>query len=211
MPQHWIRKYLPTRDSISGQKSLGPVRHLLLKPELWHLGRHAVSRAFFIGLFCAFLPMPFQMVVAALLAVLARGNVPISVGLVWITNPFTIGPFFFFAYKLGALMLGSDTGGLPEAMASYETETLYTSWQWLGAQFAAIWRPLILGCLVCGCVSGLIGATAAWLLWPLHVIRRWMGHHAKHHGTPDSASGDTGAESSITSRTPPGRRGATND
>ena len=103
----WI-KYLPTKETIRAQKSLGPVRDWLLEPELWHFHRRAVSGAVFIGLFCALLPIPFQMVVAGLLAVFARCNVPIAVALVWITNPFTFAPIFFFAYKLGAWLLDME-------------------------------------------------------------------------------------------------------
>ena len=91
MRNHWIAKYLPTRQSIRAQKALWPVRHLLLEPELWHLHRRSVGGAFFIGLFCAFMPVPSQMVLAALLALVARCNLPIAVGLVWVTNPLTIG------------------------------------------------------------------------------------------------------------------------
>ena len=163
MPRDWIRQYLPTQDWIRRQSSLGPVRHLLLEPELWHLHRRSVGGAFFIGLFCAFLPIPTQMLAAALLAVVARCNMPISVSLVWVTNPLTFAPMFFFAYKLGAWLLGVEVQD-----AQWEL-----SWTWLGETFTAIWRPLTLGCLVCGWVAGLTGAVVSRVLWRLHVIRRW--------------------------------------
>ena len=163
MPRDWIRQYLPTQDWIRRQSSLGPVRHLLLEPELWHLHRRSVGGAFFIGLFCAFLPIPTQMLAAALLAVVARCNMPISVSLVWITNPLTVAPMFFFAYKLGAWLLGVEVQDAQWGL----------SWTWLGETFTAIWWPLTLGCLVCGWVAGLTGAVVSRVLWRLHVIRRW--------------------------------------
>jgi len=169
MRNHWIRKYLPTRESIRAQKSLGPVRHLLMKPELWHLHRRSVGGAFFIGLFCAFLPVPSQMLIAALIAVVARCNLPIAVTLVWISNPLTMGPMFYFAYKLGAWLLDVELTHGPWEW----------SWTWLGTRFAAIWWPLILGCLVCGWVSGLTGTVAARLLWRLHIIRRWRNRRSR--------------------------------
>ena len=169
MRNHWIAKYLPTRESIRAQKALWPVRHLLLEPELWHLHRRSVGGAFFIGLFCAFMPVPSQMVLAALLALVARCNLPIAVALVWITNPLTIGPMFYFAYKLGAWLIDAEVAAGPWEL----------SWQWFGSKFAVIWWPLMLGCFVCGWVSGLTGAVVSRLLWRFHVIRRWRQRHAR--------------------------------
>lgn len=164
-----IRKYLPSPEAIRRQKALNVVRHLLLEPELWHLHRRSVGGAVFIGLFCAFLPLPIgQMVVAALLAVLGRCNLPIAVALVWVTNPLTFGPIFYFAYKLGAWLLGIDAAG-----AGWEL-----SWEWLWQRMREIWWPLLLGSLVCGWVAGLTGSVLARLLWRLHVIRRWRERRA---------------------------------
>ncbi len=125
--------------------------------------------AFFIGLFCAFMPVPTQMLLAALLAIVSRSNLPIAVALVWITNPLTIGPMFFFAYKLGLWLLGLELSHGPWEW----------SWQSLSERFGDVWWPLTLGCLVCGWVAGLTGAVVSRLLWRLHVIRRWRNRHAR--------------------------------
>ena len=162
MKRAWFRQYLPSADAIRRQRSLGAVRHWLLEPELWHLHRRAASGGCFIGLFCAFLPVPFQMLVAALLAVLTRCNLPIAVALVWVTNPVTFGPIFFFAYKLGAWLLDLQAPQQPWEL----------SWQWLWARLAEVWWPLLLGSLVCGWVAGATGFVMARLLWRLHVVRR---------------------------------------
>ena len=159
-----IRKYLPSPEAIRRQKALGAVGHLLFEPELWHLHRRSAGGAVFIGLFCAFLPLPIgQMPLAALLAVFARCNLPIAVALVWVTNPLTFGPLFYFAYKLGAWLLGIDA-----AEPGWEL-----SWAWLWERLRHIWWPLLLGSLVCGWVAGLTGNVLARLLWRLHVVRRW--------------------------------------
>lgn len=163
MPFDWMRKYLPTRDAVRRLSALGPLRHLLLEPALWRLHRRSVSGACFIGFFCAFLPLPVgQMAIAALLAVATRCNVPIAIGLTWVTNPLTLGPIFFFTYKLGAWLLGAEAG----------TEPFELSWAWLVEKFAQVWWPLLFGSLVCACVSGLAGMVAAGQLWRLHLVRR---------------------------------------
>ena len=109
------------------------------------------------------------MILAALLAVLLRCNLPIAIGLVWVTNPITVGPLFFFAYKLGAWLLDAEV----------EVGDWELSWEWLSEQFGIIWQPLLLGSLICGWVSGLTAAVIARLLWRLHVIRRWRERRAR--------------------------------
>ncbi|MCZ6887767.1 MAG: DUF2062 domain-containing protein, partial [Gammaproteobacteria bacterium] len=135
MPREFIKRYLPSPETISEMSLLKPVRHLLREPALWHLHRRSVGGACFIGMFVAFIPLPVQTPIAAVLAIWSRCNLPISMALVWTTNPLTMGPAFFFAYKLGAWLLGVE-------LVITEIEL---SWSWLSDQFEQIWWPLVLG------------------------------------------------------------------
>lgn len=96
MAARWYKRYLPTKDWVRKQRILGPLRHRLLDEDLWHLHRRSLSGAFFVGLFCAWLPIPMQTLVAAVIALAGRVHLPISVGLVFVTNPITMGPMFIF-------------------------------------------------------------------------------------------------------------------
>ena len=122
-----------------------------------------------MGLFCAFLPIPLQTVVAAIFALASRVNLPVSVGLVFITNPLTMGPMFFFAYQLGAWLLN----------AQESVDHVELSWAWLSAQFSSIWWPLLLGSIICGWVSGVSGFVAARIVWRMRVVRRWRERRKK--------------------------------
>ncbi len=163
MPKDFLRRHLPTPAALRGNRALRPVSRWLNEPELWHLHRRSVAGATFIGLFCAFLPVPFQMLIAAVLAVLSRCNLPISVVLVWITNPLTVTPIFYFAYRLGAWLLDRQI----------EVGTIGLSWTWLRTHFADIGWPLLFGSLVCGWVAGVTGFVLVRVTWRFHVIRRW--------------------------------------
>ena len=192
MPKQLLKRYLPSPQSIRENSSLRPLAPLLKHPDIWHLNRRSVAGAAFIGLFCCFLPIPFQMVVAGALAVLFRCNLPISIALVWISNPLTIPPMFYFTYRLGAWLLDMQL----------EVEAIDLSLGWLADNFVHIGYPLIFGSLLCGWVSGVTGFVVVRVLWRLHVVSRWRERMARRRARKLNAvkSGD-GAQSS----SPPGR------
>ncbi|WP_439108021.1 DUF2062 domain-containing protein [Congregibacter sp.] len=131
--------------------------------NLWHINRYSASMAFFVGLFLAFIPVPGQMVLAALGAVLLRCNLPISVGLVWLTNPLTVPAIFFLAYQVGALIID---------VPIKEVEFVL-SIQWIEEELIRIWRPLLAGCLLCGLFFGSLGYFVVNVLWRIRVARQW--------------------------------------
>ena len=170
MPRKQLQQYLPSPAKIRENPALKPVAHLLGRPEIWHLNRRSVAGAVFIGLFCAWLPIPSQMVVAAVLAIYSRCNLPISVALVWITNPLTIPPMFYFAYRLGAWLLDMQ---LTVASVDLNLESL---WDNLGT----IGYPLLFGSLVCAWVSGVSGFVVTRVVWRWHVISRWQARRQRY-------------------------------
>ena len=85
MPKRLFRKYLPSPDRLKGHKSLSFLGGVLSDPNLWHINRHSLAGAAFIGVFTGLLPIPLQMGLAALLAVRFHCNLPLSVVLVWIS------------------------------------------------------------------------------------------------------------------------------
>jgi uncharacterized protein (DUF2062 family) len=161
MPRYLLKNYLPKPAELRKHKMLKPVAHLLHVDEIWHLNRRSVAGAVFIGLFTAFIPLPGQMIIAAFLAIGARCNIAIAIALVWITNPFTIPPIFYFSYRLGAWLLNMQL----------EADSIELAWLW--SNFGAIGYPLIFGSLVCGWVTGITGWVLTRVLWRLHVITRW--------------------------------------
>jgi uncharacterized protein (DUF2062 family) len=163
MPKYILKKYFPNPQAIQSHRSLECLGSLLHRPNLWHLNRRSVSRAFFIGIFFAFMPMPFQMIAAAAVGVVVHSNLPISIGLVWISNPITIPPIFYFTYKLGTLVLG-----LPAR--PFEIEL---SIDWALTELGAIWEPLLLGSLLCAIAFGALGFIGMRLFWRWNVINHW--------------------------------------
>ena len=169
MPKELLRRYLPDADKIRANPALKPLGLFLHNTDIWRLNRRAVAGATFIGLFCAFLPIPFQMLAAGALVVAFRCNLPIAIVLVWISNPLTIAPMFYFTYRLGAWLLDMRI----------EVEAVEISFSWIFANLTRIGYPLIFGSLLCGWIAGVTGFVLARLLWRLHIIQRWQQRRSR--------------------------------
>lgn len=163
MPRKTLKKFLPDPHWIKNHPNLNWLGEHIKNPNLWHLSHRSVSVAAFVGIFCAFLPMPFQMVVAAVIAVIVGCNLPVSVALVWISNPVTMPAILYFCYRVGLWILGIEAS---HNLVSWHLDTLYENSK-------AIWKPLILGCLICGVSAGSVGYITLRLAWLISVRRSW--------------------------------------
>ncbi len=170
MPKHLIKRITPDHDTIRNHKHLRVFGTLLHDANLWHLNRRSAAGAFAVGLFVAFVPVPFQMLLAAGAAIICRVNLPLSVALVWITNPLTIPPIFFFAYLVGTTVLGSPQ----------DTQTFEFSVEWLQNGLDGVWLPFLLGCFICGTFFSLLSYFAIRVLWRRHVINQWRRRSHRH-------------------------------
>ena len=179
MARRLIRRYLPDLDWIRTHRNLRFLGARLHESNLWHLNRNSVAKAFAIGLFMAFVPMPFQMVPAAILAIYFRANLPISVALVWITNPLTMAPTYYFCYRIGAWLLNT----YPQPIA------FELSLGWFSTELLRIWQPFLLGCLLVATVLALLGYHGMHQLWRWHVVRDWDRRRARRGRPARAGSG----------------------
>ena len=163
MPKKTLKMIVPSPARMREVKSLRILGEWVYAGNLWHVNRYSASMAFFVGLFVAFMPIPGQMITAALLAVLVRCNLPLSVGLVWITNPFTLPAIFYLAYKVGAMIINVPLENIEFELSFY----------WLSNSLGAIWKPFLIGCLICGLFFGSLGYFTISMLWRWRVVYHW--------------------------------------
>ena len=90
------------------QVNLGWFNKYLHKEVIWKWNKQTISRAFAIGLFCAFIPLPMHTLLAGILAIAFSANILLAMFLVWINNPITMVPIYFFEYKLGSSIIGIE-------------------------------------------------------------------------------------------------------
>ncbi|OHC72897.1 MAG: hypothetical protein A3H93_07260 [Rhodocyclales bacterium RIFCSPLOWO2_02_FULL_63_24] len=169
-----LRKVLPSHEAVRTNRWLAPFESTLLHPRLWHLNRHSVAGAVAAGLFCGLIPGPFQMLGAALCALVFRVNLPLALLTTLYTNPFTIVPLYVVAFTLGQWVLVGDGrrfvappelggGGLIDWMIG------------LGA-------PLALGLLLLAAGLAVSGYFLVRLAWRIYLVRAW--HRRRRRRAP---------------------------
>lgn len=161
MLRRLLKRFVPDHRVLREHKHLRWCKGWLHDPNIWHFNRRSVAGAFSVGLFAAFIPIPFQMILAASLAIPCRVNLPVSVGLVWLTNPVTIPPIFYAAYQLGAWIL---------QMPALQVATEF-SWKAVSADLGNVWQPFLLGSLIFALAGAVLGNLVVRVLWRVHVMQ----------------------------------------
>lgn len=179
MPKRLIRRYLPHPDRIIHHRSLRFLGKRLADPSLWHLNKRSAAGAAFWGLWCALLPMPLQMLPAAAAAILFRVNLPMTVVLVWVSNPLTMIPLIYVSYFVGSLLLGIPmpsgseihqlVGYLGDVVGGIFSGNAPVAERMISRHI----EPLLLGTLVTGFLFGCTGYVLMRIYWRWHVVSTW--------------------------------------
>ena len=165
MPRKFFKKISPDPRQLSKHKSLRWLDDLMHRHDIWSFKRSVIAKAVAIGIFCGMIPMPFQMLLAAFLAYRLSANLPISVALVWISNPLTMPAIYFFQYKLGSLIMGDHV----------HKPAFELSIEWFYHQIGNIWQPFLLGAFICALVGALVGYVLVNRFWVWQVRKNWHG------------------------------------
>lgn len=175
MFRKFFRKYLPSHHSIRENRYIARLGPWLQHHNLWHLHRRSVAGGVAAGLFAGLVPgsNPVQFLAAALIAVGFKVNLPIAVAVTLYSNPFTILPLYYIAFKLGQLALFQDSGSLSSAAMDLEgkgfREWIPAALDWL----TSVGKPLLLGLPLLAAVLAVIGYFAVDWAWRIHVRMAW--------------------------------------
>jgi uncharacterized protein (DUF2062 family) len=173
MPRKLFKRFLPSHDAVRGNhylKWLGPRLH---HPNLWHLNRRAVAGGVAIGMLCGMIPGPIQMICAALLALWLRLNLPVAVATTWYTNPFTIVPLYYGAYKLGALLSGDTSGASGYPDLAFSLDNIGAWIPSLLAWIKALGKPFVVGLAVLGVSLAAVSYFVVLGAWRLYLMIAW--------------------------------------
>lgn len=168
--RHWLRRFTPDHAAVSENRWLAPFRNSLLHPRLWHLNRRSAAGGVAAGLFCGLLPAPFQMISAALCAVVFRINLPLAIFTTLYTNPVTFVPLYILAYWIGQTIVGGDAVFIPPPEFDWGAigPWLSASIAWLGQ----LGFPLVIGVLLMASTFAILGYLVIRVAWRIHLLHK---------------------------------------
>jgi uncharacterized protein len=122
-----LLRRLPRRANVHRYPVIRWFAHLGAKaPYLWSYRHENVAPALYAGAVLAFLPLyGFQFLLAFGVALLFRANLTVTVGLQFITNPFTILPIYGFTGLVGARLMTAVGFGEELPTALFYTHALF--------------------------------------------------------------------------------------
>ncbi|TVO66852.1 DUF2062 domain-containing protein [Denitromonas ohlonensis] len=165
-----IKRFLPSHESIKGHRLLRWVGPRLHDPSLWRINRHTVAKAVAIGAFFGLMIPVAQIPAAVIVSLSLRANLWIAAVSTLISNPLTYAPLYYFAYHLGAGLLGIAPKPEEAAPPVYESFGAWFehAWTWL----SGIGQPLLLGMLLMAIVGAICGYVLTQAAWRWRVLRK---------------------------------------
>ena len=158
---------------------LRPFDYILAHPVYFSASRRAVGGGLWLGLFVGLLPIPGQTIVVVLGALLFRVNLPVAAITIWVSNPITFVPIFYFAYQIGAALMGIPIETIPAE----------PSWNWITDEIALRWKPLMYGSLI---MSVSVASTVYLVFsffWHVSVVYRYRRRHQRDVGSIKGGKG----------------------
>jgi uncharacterized protein (DUF2062 family) len=166
----WMARNGVRRSNLRGTIVHRVLGNRIFSRELWVFTKHSVRNGWIIGSFAAANPfLGLQIFVSIPFVVALRANLFVTIGLIFTTNPFTIGPFLAFAYWVGSILTGgASTADGEKIAAEFERlgalgflKTAWNDWHLISGLAIAT----MLGCLLIGSVSAAVGAGLIHALW----------------------------------------------
>ncbi len=183
MLRKYLKKYLPSHESIRQNRFVGLFGGLLHHHNLWYLHRRSVAGGVAVGFFAGMIPgsNPVQFFFAALFAVIFKVNLPVAVFTTLYSNPFTIVPIYIAAYAIGEFVIGNGSGAVPvtdlHLLDKNISEWIPTLVDWA----ISLGKPLLAGMFLLALLLALTSYLAVRGAWRLYVIYAWRERAKRRH------------------------------
>jgi uncharacterized protein (DUF2062 family) len=180
-----LRRMLPAPDVLRRSRWLRWLGPALYDPRLWRMSRRGVALGMSLGVFFGLLVPIAQIPLAAGAALVLRANVPTAIASTLVTNPFTFGPVYFAAWRLGTYVLGEPGLPLPATAEPDAAPDVRPGETWLARAWrhvTGVGKPLAVGLSILAVVIGLLTYAVVSGIWYLKVVWAWRTRKRRSGG-----------------------------
>lgn len=165
----WFHKHVPTREQLEQSRWLKPFSRHILRSDLWRFNRRSVPRGVALGLFVGVMIPLAHFIVATIIAVFVRANIPAALAATFIGFPAIYVFIAAAAYKLGPWLLHVDqlTNVAPIAGTMQATE-----FDHLLQMVTSKGLPIAFGLFVIATVVSALGYLVTGFLWRIRVAKK---------------------------------------
>ncbi|WP_151710446.1 DUF2062 domain-containing protein [Acinetobacter brisouii] len=173
MVKQLLQSWLPSPERVSSMKMMKLFGKHTANPLLWYVNRKSICKAIFIGTFFGLLPIPFHSIFIILAVLLLEINLPVSLALAWLSNPFTLVPILYIGFWIGTKIF--QVHMIDQAMLM---GVMHQIVNWIenfghGHIDFSLAKILMTGLIVEALVTAIVLYIATQLLWRWSVLRSW--------------------------------------
>jgi uncharacterized protein (DUF2062 family) len=166
---HWLKRHIPTRETVHRYRLLRPFASHLGHSSLWRMTRRSVPRGVALGLFVGVIIPIMHTAIAAVIAIPLRANVAITAAFTLVVNPLTIPALYYGAYRIGSWELHHDASLVNPAAAERFSSELSRLLFWVHQASG----PIAVGVLTIAASAALLGYLGSALVWRFWSHSRW--------------------------------------
>ena len=166
---HWLKRHIPTRETVHRYRLLRPFASHLGHSSLWRMTRRSVPRGVALGLFVGVIIPIMHTAIAAVMAIPLRANVAIAAAFTLVVNPLTIPALYYGAYRIGSWELHHDGSLVNPAAAERFSSELSRLLFWVHQASG----PIAVGVLTIAATAALLGYLGSALVWRFWSHSRW--------------------------------------
>ncbi|APW48107.1 DUF2062 domain-containing protein [Rhodoferax antarcticus] len=172
----WLRHLEPRVLATLSSPTLGRLRPWLDRHDVFSFYREPLSRGVAIGVLCGLIPGPLQVLGSLGMCAWLRGNAILAVLVTAYTNPLTIVPLYWLAFKMGAFLLP----GQHVMPAFVAPDDGFGAWAiGLGEWMTALGWPLLIGLPVLAIVLAANAYALMQVFFLTPVVRRARRLHRR--------------------------------
>ena len=160
----WFKKSMSSAKAMEHSNALPGLKGYLKAPCFWSYDQQHVARGVAAGLAGAVIP-GFQIIYAAILVMLLRGNLPIALLCTLITNPLTFVPITYFIYFIGTLILQNGNGEFVVHTFHWNFTSLHAFWANVSGWALQFGNAFLIGLPIVSAALGVIGYFGTILMW----------------------------------------------